>query len=347
MEREVRPGAAHGVVAPVPVDPTGRRGPTRRQAAGPEWRRSSRGLYVPTYVERGPEQRIVEVGSRIPEAALVTGWAALRWRGATWFSGLDDQLGERPVAVTGPAHGMRAQDDLVWTSSRAGSAPRSMVDGLAVTEAVVAVAHDMRHATNLTAAVQALDMAAYADLVSVAEALAWLCAHPRRHGAAQARRACALADENTWSPMESVARGHWRRARPGATLLTNHPIFDLGGHHVVTPDLLDTAAGVVLEYEGGVHLTASARHDDVVREALYRRHALEVVVMTSPDLGRPTAFRQRLDAAYARASTRPATDRSWTHVAPAWWVPTDTVERRRALTPAQRRRWVRRGPADR
>jgi hypothetical protein len=41
------------LVRPVPVDPTGARGPTKAQAAGPRWRRTSKGLHVPAYVDPG------------------------------------------------------------------------------------------------------------------------------------------------------------------------------------------------------------------------------------------------------------------------------------------------------
>src|SRR3954468_10946219 len=79
-----------GLVWPVPVDPTGLRGPTRGQAGGPRWRRSSWGLYVPSDVDASvPEQRILEQSMRLPGGA-VTGWASLRMHGAAFFDGLRD-----------------------------------------------------------------------------------------------------------------------------------------------------------------------------------------------------------------------------------------------------------------
>ncbi len=53
------------------------------------------------------------------------------------------------------------------------------------------------------------------------------------------------------------------------------------------------------------------------------------------------AFVARLDDAYARAARTPRHARLWTADPPAWWVPTMTVEQRRALTPDQRARFLR------
>ena len=73
---------------PVRIDPAGRTGPTKGQAQGPRWRRTSEGLYVPAAVDDAlVEQRIVEQGARLTRGA-VTGWAALRLLGGGYFDGL-------------------------------------------------------------------------------------------------------------------------------------------------------------------------------------------------------------------------------------------------------------------
>src|SRR5262245_36999034 len=106
-----------GLVRPVPVDPTGRDGPTRAQAAGPRWRRSGRRLYVPTGLEMPqPEQRILEQSMRLTGGA-VTGWAAARMHRCTFFDGLRDGGRTRmPVPLNcGPLHKIRRElgDDLL------------------------------------------------------------------------------------------------------------------------------------------------------------------------------------------------------------------------------------------
>src|SRR3954469_16882880 len=88
-----------GGVHPVRTDPRGTVGPTRSQAAGRSWRRSSRGLYVPAGVDESvPEQRIVEAAAVLPAYGGVTGWAALRWLGASWMTGLAPG-GQTPLPV--------------------------------------------------------------------------------------------------------------------------------------------------------------------------------------------------------------------------------------------------------
>src|SRR5690242_3155835 len=60
------------LVLPVRVDPTGRDGPTRAQARGPRWRRSSPGLYVPVGTPDDlVEQRIVEAYARSGDVGVV------------------------------------------------------------------------------------------------------------------------------------------------------------------------------------------------------------------------------------------------------------------------------------
>ena len=98
-----------GLVRPVPVDPTGRNGPTRGQANGFRWRRTSCGLFVPAMVDAGvPEQRILEQSMRLTGGA-VTGWASCRLHGAAFFDGLRrDGRTLIPVPLNcGPLHQIR------------------------------------------------------------------------------------------------------------------------------------------------------------------------------------------------------------------------------------------------
>ncbi len=107
------------------------------------------------------------------------------------------------------------------------------------------------------------------------------------------------------------------------------------------PDLLDPVAGVVGEYNGAIHLEGAQRSRDVRREALFRSVGLEFVEMLAGDLADPFPFITRLRQAYARAARIPVAERAWTVEIPPWWVPTFTVEQRRALDDDQRRRLLR------
>lgn len=77
------------MVWPVSIDPAGETGPTRGRAAGPGWRRTGRGLYVPARVDpRRTGQRIAEAFARSGGGGIVTGWASLWLHRAAYFDGL-------------------------------------------------------------------------------------------------------------------------------------------------------------------------------------------------------------------------------------------------------------------
>lgn len=335
-------GAEHGVVVPVRTDPSGVTGPTRRQAATAQWRRSSHGLYVPADVELTPEQRIVEAGVLACEYGAVTGWSALRWMGGAWFEGLTSG-GHLPLPVrlaTGK-HRMRQQPGLTVCEERFDPAECLVVDGVVVTNAVRSLCFEVRYARFPWAAVAAVDMAAFHDLVSVAELTAYVMAHPSYTGIEQGRDVLPCADENAWSPTEVAMRLSWETEAYLPRPLTNRPVFDLDGQHVATPDLIDPEVGVYGEYDSTLHLTASRRSIDLRREAALRAVGLEGVTMVAADLADRSHFVARLRAAYDRAHGRPASNRRWTLERPAWWPPTFTVEQRRALPPHLAATWLR------
>ena len=329
-----------GLVVPVRVGAVD--GPTKKQARGPFWRRTSRGYYVPSGVDRDSvEQRIFEASVVTPPRCAITGWAALRWLGARWFTGLTAAGERRPVTIVVGTHDIRPQRGIAVSAEGWNPALVRVVDGVAVSDPRYATSFEMRYAGDLTRAVTVLDMAAYADLVSVEELDAFIT--PCQNGwtgVPLARKAVGNASENIWSPAESSMRMRWVQDAGLPTPLANRPLFDRGGTHIGTPDLIDPVAGVIGEYDGAMHLERDRRNRDIVREAAYREHGLEVVLMTAPDLRDQTAFLRRLHHAYDRASRRPTAERSWTLTLPDWWVPTFTVAQRRALTPAQRRRFL-------
>lgn len=328
-----------GLVRPVRLDPTGLTGPTRGQARGPRWRRSSHSFYVPSDVDaENVEQRILEASIVVPPRGAVTGWAALRWRGATWFSGQDRSGGKLPVPVLISTHDIRKQAGILLSGEGCSPKEIELVDGVPLTNATWAVAFAMRYADNLRDAVIAFEMAAYADLVSIAELSAQLRAQSGWTGVPQARKALPYCGENSWSPMETDTKGLWVVVGGFPMPLQNRPIFDLQGQHIGTPDLLDPAVGVIGEYDGPDHLRADQRLKDINREARFRDHHLEIVVRSAGES--PDNYLRRLAAAYARARRR-RTARTWTIDPPPWWTLTTTVDQRRALTPEQRARLLR------
>lgn len=332
-------GRGLGLVAPVRVDPTGENGPTHRQARGSAWRRTGHGLYVPASVDSTqPQQRVLEAATEIP-GGHVTGWAAFAWAGARWFDGCDGNGDPMPVPIVVTNHRYRARPGILLSAERLPLSQWFVLDGVNGTHPLRSASFEARRATTLQRAVVALDMALQTDQVSIVE----LVEHARTlngwYGVEQLRRAIGLADENSWSPMEPEMRLHWQLDLGLPHPLCNHPVFDLAGNHIGTPDLLDVEAGVVGEYDGGLHLAGERRAADIQRESLFRRAGLEYVTMTSADRRDPTRFLRRTEEARERARhSRP--DRRWTVEPPEWWTPTVTVEQRRALTDAQRKRFL-------
>lgn len=336
-----------GLVRPVPIDPLGEYGPTRAQARGKRWRRTSRGLVIPARFPPEPvEQRIVEAAEVLPVEGYVTGWAALRWHGLAGLDGVGPG-GDRelPVPLLVPDHRIRTQPGVLITSERMTRDDRGFLDGLPVTSAVRSLCYEMRYASSLVEAVTLMDLAADADLVSLREAYDY-CAEflGTWTGVAQCRTAIALGDENVWSRMETEMRLRWR-ALGIRQVLCNHPVFDLDGRHIGTPDLLDVEAGVVGEYDGALHLRGRQRAKDLRREGAFRRVGLECVTMVAADRSDPADFVRRTRDARQRGLAAAGQKRRWTVVPPGWWTPTVTVDQRRALTQDQRARFLRRRSA--
>ena len=328
------------LVRPVRTDPAGLTGPTPGQSRGPGWRQTSQGFHVPTSVDGAdPAQRTVEASVLLQGEEGVTGWAALAWLGGRWFSGVTP-AGPMPIALAVARHVLPPPGVEVWQEFiRTGEI--EVVDGLPVTHAARSACFEMRHADNLVSAVTALDMAAYSDLVSIEEARCYNHTLWTWTGVPQSRKAIALAEENSWSPQETVMRLTWRRwsARP---LLCNVPLFDRDGRHLATPDLLDVEAGVVGEYDGGLHLLGTQRASDVRRESVLRAVGLEYVTMLAADhADHHASFIARLEATYARARFASERDRDWTIASPRWWTDTSTVAARRSLDPQLRERLLR------
>lgn len=276
---------------------------------------------------------MVEAAATLPPGAGVTGWAALRWLGALWFNGRAADGAELPIPLVSCARDIRPQAGFLLSQERLDPKTVVEVDGLPVTIGARSVCFEMRYAVGVRAAVIALDMAMFSDVVSLAEVAAYVDPHLNGWtGVPQARAALSLADENSWSPRETAMRLVWVIDAALAPPLCNRPVFDLQGHHLGTPDLFDPVAGVVGEYEGAVHLVGSRRSKDITREEVFRDHGLEYFSVVAGDMANRLAVAARMHAARRRARWLPEHRRAWTLTPPYWWTETHTVALRRSLT---------------
>lgn len=137
------------------VDPRGVTGPTRGQANGPRWRRTSYGFYVPIGVDVDlPEQRVLEQSVRLPPGGAVTGWGGCRLDTANFFDGLE---ADRRITVS--RERLAAEEIVVR-------------HGIPCTRTRRALFDEMRRADDVRESVVAVDMMAAAQRVSIRRMLA-------------------------------------------------------------------------------------------------------------------------------------------------------------------------------
>jgi hypothetical protein len=316
---------------PVPVDPAGRRGPTKAQAAGRGWRRTSKGLHVPAHVDGAvPEQRVVEQAARLPVGGAVTGWGALRLHGASYFDGLArDGATRRPVAVVVSAGGPRSEPG-VLAVSREPLPEREVVlrCGVPVTDVRRALFDQMRRAESWREATVDMDMAAAAGLVSIRQMTEYLQLNRSWRRSGLVGPALRHADERSRSPNEVRTRLVWEIDAGLPRPLTNCEVFTLAGRLVAVVDLFDPVAGVVGEYDGANHLRTRRRSRDINREAALRDLGLEYFAVVRPDLADPAGLAARMQATRARAAFAPPAERRWTIVPPPGWPREESLDER-------------------
>jgi hypothetical protein len=235
-------------------------------------------------------------------------------------------------------HDIRPQVGIEVTQEHLDLQEMAVVDGLPMTTVQRSLGYEMRYAGSVRSAAVAFCMAAYSDLASIEEMNAFFARHAGWDGIRLARSAMALAEENCWSPQEVRMLLVWLLDAGLPRPLCNRPVFDRSGRHIGTPDLLDPEAGVAGEYDGPLHLHSGQRRKDRDREEAFRGVGLEYFTILTGDLGDRSRTAQRMRQARSRARFEAESRRAWTIELPPWWIPTFTVEQRRALTPGQQAR---------
>lgn len=310
-----------GLVAPSRVDPAGLTGPTRGEAAGPRWRSVSRGWYLPADVDLVVvEQRILAQAARLPSDGGLTAWAALRWRGGAYFDGLGD--GGRtvlPVPLLLGNRNLRPDPRVRLSREQFPPWELEVVAGIPCAVSARALYDEARWAPSGRRAVVAVDMAVAAGLLSLDEFRAYVESRPAWTGVYQARFAADHAIEESRSPQESLLRLVWVLDAGFPEPLCNRAVFSLDGRLLGCPDLLDTEAGVIGEYDGADHLREDRRSRDRTREERFRDHGLEYFSVVRGELGRRDLVINRMVAARRRALFLPPEGRRWTLDVPAWF----------------------------
>ncbi len=335
VQGEFRPRCqpAVGLVRPVPVDPTGRRGPTRGQAQKSRWRQTTHGFHVPSCVsEEVPEQRILEQSMRLPAGGAVTGWAACRLALAAYFDGLErDGATRQPVPLLVPQGSkLRSLPGSVLSREPVTPAELTRMQQVPATVPVRALFDEMRRVADPREAVVALDMTAAAELVSIRELRAFHAARTRWRRSRRVAWALDLASERSLSPGETRMRLIWVLDAGLPVPLVNQPVWDRRGRLLGVADVFDPSSGVVGEYDGATHRRARRHASDVEREDRFRRAGLEYVKVTGVDVHDRHLVAERILTTRRRALLLNGRAGSWTLDPPEGWWSTDTAEERLA-----------------
>lgn len=302
-----------GLTRPVTIDPDGVAGPTKGQARGPSWRRTSPGLYVPTSVDRGVvEQRILEASCRLPGTGAVTGWAALRLHGGGYFDGrASDGIVELPVPlVVPPGTRVRGCPGTEVHRERLEQMEVTARQGIACTTPLRAAFDGARRASGVRSAVAVLDMALAPGLIGLTAMREYVATKTGWPGVRQVARALELADARSRSPRETALRLIWRLDAGLPAPRCNWPVADADGRFIGSPDLLSEELAVVGEFDGAEHRSKRRQRDDVRRDEGFRRAGLEPFRVVGADLDDIPLVVERIRTAVDRATTF-GTPRTW------------------------------------
>jgi hypothetical protein len=280
------------------------------------------GWYVSADADLGlVEQRILVASVRVPPAGGVTGWAALRWRGAAYFDGRDPTGRPLGVPIVISGKGSRADDrGIRFSWEQFPPWEREVVDGLPCASVARALYDATRWSISDRWALVAVDMTVAAGLITAEGFREYVESRPAWTGVYRARFAADHATDASRSPQESWLRLVWVLDAQLPLPLCNRPVFSLGGELLGYPDLFDPVAGLVGEYDGKDHLREDRRRADRTREERFRDHGLEYVAVVTGELSRPQAVAARLRAAYRRAPFTVEGNRRWTLEPPAWFL---------------------------
>ncbi len=279
-------------------------------------------MYVPAGVdELRVEQRILEQGSRIRTHGAVTGWAALRWRGVTFFDGsaATDELLPVPIVV---GHGLLRPDPRIsisWEQLPPGE--RELVDGVWTAVANRALFDEIRRHRSMWQAIVDIEMAVAAREVSVDGFRAYVATRNAWTGVGFARDASAAAGFGCWSPQEVRMVLVWVLHAELPRPLCNQPVFDRAGNLIAIPDLFDADAGCAGEYQGADHKDGQRHREDVARHDRLRSAGIEVFEVVGGDLSDGDLVAKRMHAARGRSPFLPPAERRWTLEKPTWWEP--------------------------
>jgi very-short-patch-repair endonuclease len=241
------------------------------------WTRTSHGQYAWAGLPQDVRLKLLAVSLRMPRHYAFSGLTA------AWLLGLDSSWSE-PVEVTVPRDiPVRAR---AGVKLRRAELPESDVirrRGLRTTSAMRTVC-DLGSRADLVESVVVVDMATHAGLVKLSELESHVATHVGAKGIKRLRRAVALAEPRSESPMETRLRIlliSGRLPRPSV----QSELCDSNGRFVGRVDLYYPDRRLAIEYDG-------AGHNDRLYADLQRQNALlnagyHLLRFTAADLRQP------------------------------------------------------------
>lgn len=304
------PVASHvRVVPPVRVGPD----LTPDCARGRAFTRTSRGLYVPSDVDRSlTQQRIVEVAAALPSSAAITGWASCLLHGAAWFDGLArDGRTPLPVGVAvGPRGGVRRHPGIAVSFERLPEWEVWRRYGVRVARPERALFDEMRRHDRREALV-VLESALAGRITSLQRFTEFARAHRSARRYAVVAWALPRARGGARSPAEVRVRTVAEEDAGWPRLLVNRVVLTSAGARLGEVDLIDEAGGAAIEVDGADHRDGTQQAWDITKEESLRQVGFEVARVTGRQALDPGTLAPRLHAVRQRALARVPGPRAW------------------------------------
>lgn len=229
-----------------------------------DWRRLSRGQYVWSKVPDDILLKLKAAQKRLPAGFAFSGMTA------AWIFGLDVSACD-PIEVTLPRHvPVRARAGVRIRRASLRASDITTRRGFPVTSALRTTC-DLGSRRDSVECVVAIDAALHAGMLEPADLHQYVEMSTGTKGIRRLRRAVALADARSESPMESRLRVELVAGRlptPGVQV----ELHDRSGQFLARVDLFYPDAGLVIEFDGQNHrerLAADLRRQNALVNAGY------------------------------------------------------------------------------
>lgn len=221
------------------------RGLTWRSLQSRRWRRVSVGTYVAASTRETVELRLLAVSLRLPPGCAFSGPTA------AWLHDLES-VPDAPIEVTAPA-GLRisTRSGVRLRRMRLEPCEVEMRRGLTTTSPLRTLL-DLGAQRDLTEAVVALDSGLHRGLIAASDLRAAAARLAGAKGSKRLRKAVAMADGASESPMETRLRVLLVLAGLPCPVVQAH-LVDSDGVFVARVDLCYPTHRLCIEYDGGGH----------------------------------------------------------------------------------------------